>query len=418
MFPIVKTNKGQCIIGNKGLYFSNSADDLTAEINKIQNFEINEKTKEQNNNFPTQKLIKLSFFITSNCNLRCIYCYANSGNNKKVLPLDLAFTLIDFASKHSDYLLIDYHGGGEPLLYFDFIKATSEYVKQLGKPFETCLITNGTINNDETLNWIIENINFLGISLDGGQVIQDKNRPFENGTGSYIHISKTIKSLIQNNKKFMVRSTITGDTADKMLDIISHFNRLGLQKVVFSPCYNFGRSQEIKLLPDPQKYSNNFLKAFDFAYKNNMKLSTSSFHLPGNNNYCGADSAVNIGLTPDGDISTCYEVMDSNDEASNVFFIGKINKSTNKITFFKDKINNLDKLIYKNSPSCNKCDYSKICRGGCPVKNIRENNHSLSNKNICQISKLLIPKLLNYIHENPDSINRILNNVTISNAIV
>ena len=54
------------------------------------------------------------------------------------------------------------------------------------------ITTNGTIMNDEILEWFINNRVHLKLSIDGTMEIHDRNRKTKFGIGSYRNIIKNI----------------------------------------------------------------------------------------------------------------------------------------------------------------------------------------------------------------------------------
>lgn len=394
------TEKGFCIIRESGLYFS---DNSTSEPQKY--IKTNNLVDVDNN----KHLGKIAIFLSETCNLKCMYCYADSGKGIRVVSINSARALIDFICTKSDYFILDFHGGGEPLLFFNLIKEIYEYAKSTGKLFRTVLITNGYIINrrQEILNWIIEHIDILAISCDGKPDIQDMQRPTDMNSKSSEIVESTISYLSNLDYGFTVRATVTGSSDDVMLDNIKYFHSLGVKNIIFSPCYNYGRSNNVELLPNPKKYVKSFMEAFDFAYKNDLTLKTTSFRMPGKT-YCGALPAFNICLTVDDYITTCYEVTCKEDSASDLFFVGEVRDG--KIQLFKDRLYNL-KNAQLNRINCEKCECRLVCRGGCPVKQYR--NSAQAANNLCAITKLLVPQIINYIHNNPDSAKCILKNADI-----
>lgn len=54
-----------------------------------------------------------------------------------------------------------------------------------------------------------------------------------------------------------------------------------------------------------------------------------------------------------------------------------------------------------SDPQCIKCNYQLVCCGGCPVKKVRNSKESLGN--LCAITKILVPKMLDFLQENPNA---------------
>ena len=79
-----------------------------------------------------KSLSSITLMLAQECNLRCIYCYGNSGvyGNRGVMNLDTAIKAVDFlidVSKEDKLYVIFF--GGEPLLKFDIIKKVVSYCK-------------------------------------------------------------------------------------------------------------------------------------------------------------------------------------------------------------------------------------------------------------------------------------------------
>lgn len=396
-----KTSKGYCKISNSGFCFFNESCDeynLNAFNNKINSVEEITMTD--------KRVGKVAIFLSENCNLRCIYCYANSGKGVRIVSLESAKVLIDFISERCEYFILDFHGGGEPLIFFDLIKEIYDYAYATGKLFRTVLISNGYIlqRKEEILDWIVKHINVFAISCDGKPEVQNSQRPTAGKQASSAVVEETITNLVNRNYEFTVRATVTGASDKYMYHNIQYFHSLGVKNIIFSPCYNYGRSNDIELLPNPKIYVEQFMRCFEYAYKNDIILRTTSFRMPGKN-YCGALPAYNICLTVDNYISTCYEVTSRNDSASDLFFVGKIENG--EVKLFKENLNKLKNVKFNNI-NCSQCECSLVCRGGCPVKQYR--NSIRSSGNLCAITKMLVPRIIDFLHHNPDSAKNILRN--------
>lgn len=395
----ISTSRGYCIIDETGIFFY--------DHNQPESSIPVVKSEEWATASDQKSLGKVAIFLSEDCNLRCIYCYANSGTTERVVSKENSKILIDFVCSFCDNLILDFHGGGEPLLYFDTIKEIYEYAYSTGKLLRTVLITNGYIvsRQAEIIDWITSHVDILAVSCDGTPEIQNAQRPHMSGCESAQSVERTITMLTERDYGFTVRSTVTGASVEYMLDIMEYFHSLGVENVIFSPCYNFGRSTDRDLLPNPQKYAENFMKAFDYAYRHDMSIRTNSFRMPGRA-YCGALPAFNICLTVDNKISTCYEVINAADPASEVFIIGEV--ADGKVVLSKEQLTKLRNIKF-DATNCDNCAFRLVCRGGCPVKMYR--NSVGSSSNLCAITRLLVPQILDYIHSNPDAAPCILRNV-------
>lgn len=116
----------------------------------------------------------ITIFPTYDCNLNCIYCYADGGSDAIYMRWEVCKTAIDFVTKNlpenSQTFTVSYHGGGEPTLHMDLIKKSVSYIKNKFKKTKTTtrfyIGTNGVMNKD-VAKWIGENIDSVTISIDG-----------------------------------------------------------------------------------------------------------------------------------------------------------------------------------------------------------------------------------------------------------
>lgn len=187
-----------------------------------------------------------TIWLTTDCNLRCKYCY--EGNNKKHIRMSqkMANQVIKFIcesfSNEDEELCIDFHGG-EPLLNFNILKFFVEGLKKCfpDKRKNYSITTNATLLNDEQINYLVENIKNISVSIDGSKEKHDKYRVFPDGKGSYdIAISNSLKLLYRLQEKLRVRMTFGSDTVVGLADDMKQLYDLGFKTIaalpdIFSP---------------------------------------------------------------------------------------------------------------------------------------------------------------------------------------
>ena len=160
-----------------------------------------------------QPIVKaLCLHIAHDCNLRCRYCFASTGDfgtRRTLMPLSVAKKAIDFLIERSGTrrnLEVDFFGG-EPLLNFDTVKQTVLYAleeKETGKNFRFTLTTNAVLLNEDHKRFINEYMGNVVLSLDGRPEVNDRMRCRADGRGTYSDILPKIKIwLIQE-----IRTTI------------------------------------------------------------------------------------------------------------------------------------------------------------------------------------------------------------------
>ncbi len=162
--------------------------------------------------------------VTQACNLRCKYCtysgdYLNRTHSQLSMPEEIAKKAIDFyiANSHNTPNPSLGFYGGEPFITFGMIKNLTHYIKERmrGKEYSIHITTNGTLLNEEIMNYLVDNNVSLMISLDGPREVHDLNRCFASGQG-------TFDVIMQNMEKF---SKIAPEYVNKNIMFSSVFTK-------------------------------------------------------------------------------------------------------------------------------------------------------------------------------------------------
>ena len=75
----------------------------------------------------------VTLFLTTQCNLRCTYCYASAGDTPlRSMPLEVAKRGIDeivtnALQTKAEHIEVNYHGGGEPTVNWDTLYQSYDY---------------------------------------------------------------------------------------------------------------------------------------------------------------------------------------------------------------------------------------------------------------------------------------------------
>ncbi len=167
--------------------------------------------------------------LTEKCNLRCTYCYYNESQNERcadmsdeVREASLRYILKKTIEFKHDFIAITFFGG-EPLLRFDVILKSVDFLKELVEKHRSELPedfelkfginTNGTLLNDEILDYLKQERFCIYLSLDGPASRHDISRRTVNNKGSFEAIAPFIPALIKLNAfpiSVTSRKNITG----------------------------------------------------------------------------------------------------------------------------------------------------------------------------------------------------------------
>ena len=138
-------------------------------------------------NWNKQSVVKaLCIHVAHDCNLRCKYCFADTGEfhgGRSLMSAEVGKKAIDFVINNSGNrknIEIDYFGG-EPLMNFGVVKEITEYAKEEakkhGKNFRFTVTTNGVLLNDDIKQYINENMS-KSLDIDNDEIVYLKS---ENG---------------------------------------------------------------------------------------------------------------------------------------------------------------------------------------------------------------------------------------------
>lgn len=178
-----------------------------------------------------EKLSHITFEVTQNCNLRCLYCVNNNnyfferGFSKQSMELEIAKKGLNFFySKIKDRkdkeISLGFYGG-EPLLAFDTIQRIVEYSRKLFKEWvlKFKITTNGTLLSAEMINFFISNWFSVTVSLDGPQSIHDAKRIFKNGKGTFDRIWKNLQKIDEIDSNYFKKKVHFSSVYSKDLPI-------------------------------------------------------------------------------------------------------------------------------------------------------------------------------------------------------
>ncbi len=321
-----------------------------------------------------------ALLMTNRCNLRCIYCYANGGEEDGLdMTLSSAIKAIDVVSnnaikKNRNFFHLTFHGGGEPTLNWEVLVAATSYAKQKSIPVRTYLVSNG-IWSQTQFEWISRQIDEITISMDGNQPTQDYQRPFSNGTGSFQHVIKTITDLDKISFPYHIRVTVTPERFSHLKEDITFLcKETRCKSIQIEPAFNRRRGIHQESTTDEnERFADAFLEAWDVA-----QASTTNLYYSGarpwlvTDVFCEAPFGQSLTVNAKGEVVGCYEMTgrEIKNEETSVFGY------ENDLGFLvdEDKRVRLMEQIEHRKDRCDKCFCRSHCAGDCytrgfPVKN-------------------------------------------------
>ena len=304
----------------------------------------------------------LCLHVSHDCNLRCQYCFASTGDFGTGRRMTMDAETVDFF-------------GGEPLMAMDTVKATVEYARSLekehNKNFRFTITTNGVLLNDENIAYINREMSNAVLSLDGRPEVNDRMRKTVSGGGSYQVILPKFQKLVEGRgeKDYYLRGTFTRHNPDFAADVLhiadQGFRHVSVEPVVGEPdCgYAFREEDLPAILEEYERLAAELLKRDDVNFFHfNVDLSQGPCVIKRMRG-CGAGCEY-VAITPDGDIYPCHQFV-----GNEAYKLGNIYEGT----FDMELSRKFAGLNIYTRPDCKDCWARFYCSGGCSASNLLVN---------------------------------------------
>jgi len=325
----------------------------------------------------------ISFFLTTKCNLNCIYCYnieEREALAEYTLPFDVARAGIDWWFATTTNRHVRFYGPGEPTREWRLMSQIVEYARQASDGVTVEIQTNGVFG-PKPRSWMLDNINVMWLSFDGPPDIQNHNRPVGGIHPSAPIIEKNVVWLVasKRDRDLMVgaRITITDDNSDRQVEMVDYFYGLGIRHVWTNPL--FFCVGGVPVYRDPEKlakyhfdmntYLDHYISAYQYAKRKGMFWgSFLAVNFDGRSPFHCRACIPAPHLTPDGYVSACDMVVLGRDaHHMDCFIYGRWNQERRKFDFDEEKIAAL-RGRSTDSPSlahCQQCVARYHCGGYC-----------------------------------------------------
>ncbi len=342
--------------------------------------------------FHEDKLNLIRILVTNNCNLKCKYCYALDGNYGQKITY-MSKYIADKVCKyiHDNYKFVREINffGGEPMLNIEVIeyicnKIVHQYHISSRKIPTFSVVTNGTVMSEKILEVIKKYKINVTVSLDyPDELVNDDNRIYSNGTGTFKIIDKNINKLIkETDSLFAIEATYNQKHIENKIsyiDIIkkNYFN-YGVKLSIVSPVSNNNL-----FLEKNKNFFEEQLQLFSsigIASQNLMTFLKSLFSHSFSEYYCDA-LIGQIAISPNGDIYPCQMFIAQNiDSSLKKFCIGNVQNLENNRK--SEILKWLKKYNTKNLNSCKNCNIKSSCSDCVFYKYLNKNYSHSCNKKI------------------------------------
>lgn len=338
------------------------------------------------------KITSAMLVVTHACNLRCKYCFVHKEPSHMTLETakDAARFLIDNAKAEGGKRRPEINFfGGEPMLMFDsVIKPLVEYVhNELGENMRFSITTNGTLLNDERIRFMQRHKFGMLLSMDGNKPVQDTNRPYADGSGSFTILNSIVPKVLAAWPGTTFRMTAIPESCGGTFDSImwaaaQGFNNFFVVPNVFEP---WDEEKRAVLADEMRKYVDYYVESkktgvkpilfstFEQAFNDIKQIELAEARgdyraLPKckSQGKCGLGMSRFASIHPNGNIYACQE-MTSNEGDESIFYIGSIYSGVenSRREYLAESFDSM--LAWGDE--CSTCEYDRICDGGCVANN-------------------------------------------------
>lgn len=321
--------------------------------------------------------------IAHDCNLRCKYCFASQGDydthKRELMSFDVAKRAVDLLIRSTEgkrqHCEIDFFGG-EPLMNFDVVKQTIEYIREQekihDKIFKLSLTTNGMLLDPAKVKYLTDQHISLILSLDGRPEVHNRMRPDAGGRDSYDTCARNqvYAAKHRNGEEYYVRGTYTKYNLDFTEDV-RHMADLGFEGLSMEPVVGDDLSYAItdddlpRIFDEYDRLTDFYLQRYDegrpFIYYHFIMDLYRGPCIAKRLRGCGAGHEY-MCVVPNGDIYPCHQFV-----GQDGYVIGNVYEGVTNDTLpalFRD-------MHVLNKPECCKCWAKFFCSGGCHANNIK-----------------------------------------------
>lgn len=328
------------------------------------------------------------FVLTKQCNQQCVYCQASTELERHTqMSGETAAKAVDIALQTTaQYVTFEFQGG-EPLMNFDTLQFIVEYAEEqnqsCGKNLEFSVVTNLMLLDEEKLEFLTKHGVSICTSLDGDEILHNKNRPyFQQNT--FEILKKKIQMIQDKGASVSAIQTTTRDSLPRYREMVDQYLAFGLNQITIRPLTQLGYAAKnwAKIGYTVDEFLNFYRKSLDYIIERNQQ---GTFILEGHarmflskifcrdaGNYmelrspCGG-AIGQLAYYYNGKVYSCDEARMLAEMEDDSFCLGNVEQDT-----YESIVSNpVCKTIAKSScleglADCDGCVYQPYC-GTCPV---------------------------------------------------
>lgn len=334
--------------------------------------------------------------ITNACNLRCAYCYVRKDDEAMTdetgaLAVNAVFRA---AQMHAFKTVKLKYAGGEASLNFGLIRSLHAQARlrsrQTGLAFREVVLSNGVGMNRDQLTFLRDEHIRLMISLDGLGAINDAQRAFINGGGSFVQVSRAIDRAVGLGLLPELSITVTPLNAGHLAGVVDFALARGLRFNLnfVRDCHSGATRQSI--LADQQAIIAGMKEAFvaiearlpDYRLIDGL-VDRSGFDQP-HEHACGAGHSYMV-IDHHGGVAQCQ--MEIERTITSVHAADPLHDLRSRDKHFQN-------VPVSEKEGCRACEWQHWCAGGCPLATHRATGRTDVKSPNCDIYRSLYPDVI------------------------
>jgi radical SAM protein with 4Fe4S-binding SPASM domain len=311
--------------------------------------------------------------LTTTCNLRCKYCFADCDSEGEFMQEDVMRALIKQMFDMPSPLIIFELQGGEPLCHLAgmkcFVELSEELKKNTDKKVQYRTVTNCTLIDDEFLELAKKYDIKICISVDGPGYMTNQVRINAEGQGVFEQIIAGVKRIKESGLEIDgAVCTLGKHNINYPREIVEFFDEL---KISFKPrpANVLGREIRSNTTTQPGQWAAAYKQMHQVSQ--GKQVENFAIHIHEENVYtpirdyiclrypCGAAREV-ISANPDGSIYPCDGFKGEQD-----FNIGNVLTSHIKDMLHQEWVEKIRDRTHQDIAQCSKCMFRAMCCSCC-----------------------------------------------------
>jgi sulfatase maturation enzyme AslB (radical SAM superfamily) len=332
----------------------------------------------------------LELVLTSQCNLRCGYCFENDKKDGR-MAWETAKASLDtaLASSQRDIAILFF--GGEPALEFPTIRRSVEYVnahRRRSQRPRFRVITNGLLLGPEELRFLDEQRVHVQLSFDGVPPAQDLR-----GRGTFEALDRLLDTIRRDHpgmhaRRFSVSMTLLGRTIPHLADSVEYFLGKQVREILIGPQFTHDPTYRTEMIDDLRRQFRRIFRASVAHYARTGRVPVAALRKgppegkkPKTLTMCGVMRGEKLAVDVDGQSHGCVLFASSYQRFTNPFLKDRLEslalgdvrtgEPARRLPMYEDAVRRTEIFHdkqdkYSSYARCGSCRFLTTC-GVCPV---------------------------------------------------